>query len=86
MQISDDQQSQITAFIGNKEMTDAVLAILLPTEEDLAADVSLELDDAEYGRAVKVWRQARHLIHERFAELQRLASRNPQPPPQNGAR
>ncbi|MBX3498113.1 MAG: hypothetical protein KF889_01615 [Alphaproteobacteria bacterium] len=85
MEINDDQQRQIRAFIENKPMAAAVLAVLMPDDEELGAGVPLA-DDAEYGRAVKVWRGARDLMRERVSELERIAFRNPQPVPSNPAR
>ena len=83
--ISKEDRAQIAIFIGNQPMMDAVKRVLLP-EEPLATDLDPSRDDAEYGRAVKAWVGARKLITDRFAELGRIASSNPQPPQQNEAR
>jgi hypothetical protein len=88
MKLTQAQQDQIRAFVANGPMKDAVLAVLL--DEEQAADsfntIDRAIDDAEFGRKVKVWAEARALVRSRFDDLARIASSNPQAVPENQAR
>ena len=89
MNLTDQEKALIRAFVENKTMAAAVLKALLREQEadnDLATDISRAIDDAEYGRKVKVWIEARVLIERRFTDLKRIASGNPQPNVENEAR
>jgi len=83
--MTQQDREQIRAFIGNPAMVAAVESVLIP-EQDPTAGVDTKLDDAEYGRAVKANVLADEKMRARFAELQRIASSNPQPAPVNEAR
>jgi hypothetical protein len=83
--ISKEDQQQIKAFVANPAMVEAVRRVLLP-ERDVALEADLALDDAMYGRLVKARVIADTMLRDRFAELQRIASSNPQPAPKNEAR
>jgi hypothetical protein len=85
MTLSDAQKTQIRAFLVNPAMVEAVRAALMPTE--LFADgVDKTKDDAEYGRAVKVWVEARAMIEQRFNEMRQIAPTNPQTVQENPSR
>jgi hypothetical protein len=88
MKLSQVQQDQIRAFVANGPMKDAVLAVLLDEEQgaDSFGEIDRAIDDAEYGRKVKVWAETRALVRSRFEELARIASSNPQAVPENQAR
>lgn len=80
-----EHQALIRAFVENKAMFAAVCAVLLP-EKDSVKDIDRAIDDAEYGRKVKVEIETRERIAERIADLERAASTNPQPAQTNHAR
>ena len=82
---SKQDEQQIKALMANNAMVEAVKRVMLPESETLDA-IDDHLDDAEYGRRVRVFREVRKLISDRFATLARIASNNPQPEPQNEAR
>lgn len=82
---TDAQKAQIRAFLANPAMVDAVQAALMPVEP-FASGLDMQRDDAECGRAVKVWAEARALIQQRFNEMRKIAHTNPQPAPENGSR
>jgi hypothetical protein len=89
MTITDQEKALIRAFVENEKMADAVLKAILREQEadsDLATEISRAIDDAEYGRKVKVWIEARVLIERRFNDLKRIAAGNPQPNVANEAR
>lgn len=85
MTLTDIQKAQVRLFLANKSMVEAVCAALLP-DEPFAEGVDKTKDDAEYGRAVKVWIGTRDLIEQRFAQLKQLSSTNPQPAQENPSR
>ena len=88
MKLTQPQQDQIRAFIANQPMKDAVLAVLLDEEQGAESFNAIDraIDDAEFGRKVKVWAETRALVRSRFEELARIASSNPQPASVNDAR
>jgi hypothetical protein len=55
-------------------------------ENETLEQIDQTLDDAEYGRRVRVFNDVRKVITDRFATLTRIASSNPQPAPINEAR
>jgi hypothetical protein len=84
MIFTDQEKVYIKAFVENAPMFEAVRKVLLPDEE-FASGIPIA-DDAEYGRAVRAWVGARDLVRNRFNDLKRIASGNPQPNVGNGAR
>jgi hypothetical protein len=78
-------KQQITAFMANPALVEAVKRVLVPESETLD-DIDDTLDDEQYGRRVRVFKEVRKLVAARFATLTRIGSSNPQPAQQNEAR
>lgn len=88
MKLTPEQQAQLRVFVANGPLKEAVLSVLLDDEDTANSfdNIDRSIDDAEYGRKVKVWAETRTLVRSRFDEMSRIASSNPQPAFENQAR